>query len=517
MNNTHIPPIAVGGTGSRRALVLAGGGMRVAYQAGVVKALYDEGLRFSHADGASGGTINLAALLSGESPDALCRRWRALCVADFAGLRPAQEYLHLANMPALGSAAAMESKIYPALGIDIDRVRAAAGIDASFNVCRFDDKTVVPMPQADLDLPRLVAAASLPIFLPSVKAAGSTWTDAVWIKDANLLACVERGARELWLVWCIGNTPVYRNGAFNQYVHMIEISALGALHGELAAIADINRRIALGETVLGHDEPVVVHIVKPPVPLPLDPDFFSGRIDAATLIDMGYRDARRTLINRQPAPLGPGATAMREPGVGVGFRETMTGAFRLGETEPQQAAGSADRITMHATIHIEDIAAFVADPAHKAELTGHLDFAPWGMAIPAQSGVFGLFSPSGDPALTYMVYELGFRHEGRNYYLAGKKHVRLGAPWRLWKETTTLYTRLHAGLDATGEVIGAGILRLGVGELVRLLATVHATNGPTPRARAGAVWRFFRFFTSELIRTYVRRAPRARHETHVSS
>lgn len=506
----HQPPIAAGDAQVRRALVLAGGGMRVAYQAGAVKALFDEGLRFSHADGASGGTINLAALLSGVPPDELCDRWRSLPVAGFAAFRPTAEYLHMANMSALGSADGMIRKVYPALGISIDRVRAATGIDASFNVCRFDDKTVVALPQAELDLPRLVAAASLPIFLPAVQAQGATWTDAVWIKDANLMACVERGARELWLVWCIGNTPVYRDGAFNQYVHMIEMSALGALNGELAAIADINRRIAAGETVLGHREPIVLRMVKPEVPLPLDPDFFLGRIDAATLIDMGYRDARRTLRSGQAVPLDPAATAMREPGVGVGFRETMAGRFTLGAADPQAGAGDAGAalLSMHATIHIEDIAAFVADPQHRAGLTGHIDFAPWGMALPSQSGVFGLFSPSGDERLSYMVYELGFRHAGQDYYLAGKKHVRIGAPWRLWGETTTLYTTLHRGNDTSSEVVGAGVLRLGVPDLLRLLRTTHSTNAPAVGAGVGAVWHFFKFFASELIRIYLRRVPR---------
>lgn len=511
MSSIHHPPIAANDARQGRALVLAGGGMRVAYQAGAVKALFDEGLRFSHADGASGGTINLAALLSGLMPDELCDRWRALSVTDFAALRPAGEYLHVASMSALGSADGMAEKVYPALGIDLDRIRAATGIDASFNVCRFDDKTIVPLSQAELDIERLVAAASLPIFLPAVQAQGSTWTDAVWIKDANLLACVERGARELWLVWCIGNTPVYRQGAFNQYVHMIEISAIGALNAELSAIADINRRIAAGETVLGHREPIVVRVIKPEVPLPLDPDFFLGRIDAATLIDMGYRDARRTLNAQQPAPLDPSATAMREPGVGVGFRETMAGAFQLGATDPQDGAraGADTPLVMHATIHIEDIAAFVASPEHRAGLTGHVDFAPWGRSLPAQSGVFGLFSPSGDPALTYMVYELGLRHAGQDYYLAGKKHVRLGPPWRGWGETTTLYTTLHRGTDATGEVIGAGVLRLGISDLLKLLRTVHASNAPSARSAVAAVGRFFRFFLSELVRTYLRRAPRS--------
>jgi predicted acylesterase/phospholipase RssA len=506
---SHQPPIAAGEPGNTRALVLAGGGMRVAYQAGAIKALFDEGLRFSHADGASGGTINLAALMSGISPDDLCDRWRALPVTRFAATRPAAEYLHLTHMSALGSADGLTKHVYPALGVDIERIRAATGIQASFNVCRFDDKTVVPLPHAEIDEARLVAGASLPIFMPAVQAAGSMWTDAVWIKDANLLACVERGARELWLVWCIGNTPVYRGGAFNQYVHMIEMSAIGALNSELATIADINARIARGETVLGHDEPIVVHVIKPEVPLPLDPDFFFGRIDAATLIDMGYRDARRALQSGTSAPLNPSASAMREPGIGVSFRETMAGAFALDTTDPDAGAAAGTvagtALAMHATIHIEDIAAFVADPAHGAGLTGHIDFAPFGRAIPAESGKFGLFTPTDDPNLKYMVYELGFRHQGKSYYLAGRKHVRIGAPWKLWGETTTLYTTLHAGTDTSGPVVGAGLLRLGMAELLKLLTTVSASNAPTAGQSAGAVWQFFRFFTVGLVRTYLLR------------
>jgi hypothetical protein len=119
-----------------------------------------------------------------------------------------------------------------------------------------------------------------------------------------------------------------------------------------------------------------------------------------------------------------------------------------------------------------------------------------------------LFSPSGDPTLTYMVYELGFRHQGKSYYLAGKKHVHTGAPWQLWGETTTLYTLLHEGTAADGPVIGAGVLRLGVPDLFKLLATLHATNAPRSGRAAAAVWRFFKFFAAELIRTYLLRRPR---------
>jgi hypothetical protein len=130
------------------------------------------------------------------------------------------------------------------------------------------------------------------------------------------------------------------------------------------------------------------------------------------------------------------------------------------------------------------------------------------MGLPSESGVFGLFTPdSQDPELVYMVYEIGFRHEGKAYYLAGRKHVRLGSPLKLWGETTTLYTTLHRGSGPEDEVIGAGVLRLGVRELLRLLGTVRATQAPAEEDGARAIGRFFKFFTTELFRTYVQRTP----------
>lgn len=163
----------------------------------------------------------------------------------------------------------------------------------------------------------------------------------------------------------------------------------------------------------------------------------------------------------------------------------------------------------HATIHIDDVAAFIADPQHKADLTGHIDHPRFGSAIPAEAGVFALFAPSGDPALTYMVYELGFQRDGKRYYLAGKKRVRVGSPLMLWRDTTTLYRTLHAGTDARGEVLGSCVLRLNAAELFRLLGTLHATNAGNSRIAAGIVWRFFRFFAAELMRTDVRQRPLA--------
>src|SRR6266545_7256710 len=229
---------------NRRALILPGGGMRVAYQAGAVKALVDSGLRFSFADGASGGTMNLAALLSGIAPDDLCRRWRSLDVRAFVSPRPLTAYLRFPAMGAFGGFAGIRDKVFPHLGIDIGKVRGARSVQATFNVCDFDDKTAVAVPNAKLSLELLLAGISLPLATPPVRYEGRTYTDAVWIRDSNLMATVRAGANEIWVIWCIGNTPEFKDGVVEQYVHMIEMSALGALHEEFAEIAALNAAIA---------------------------------------------------------------------------------------------------------------------------------------------------------------------------------------------------------------------------------------------------------------------------------
>lgn len=140
-----------------RALVLPGGGTRVAYQAGAVKALHDKGLRFSVADGASGGTMNLAALLSGVSPDSLCERWRSLDPSWFVSWRRLNNYLRFPATGALGDFDGVKNKVFPHLGINVEAVRRSGSVRATFNVCDFDDKVVVAVANRELSIELLLA------------------------------------------------------------------------------------------------------------------------------------------------------------------------------------------------------------------------------------------------------------------------------------------------------------------------------------------------------------------------
>jgi hypothetical protein len=177
------------------------------------------------------------------TPDDLCRRWRDLDVTKFVAPRPLAAYLRFPAMGALGGFAGIRGTVFPHLGIDIDKIRRARTVAATFNVCDFDDKIVVAIPQDQMALPLLLAGISLPLVTPPVRYQEKTWTDAVWIRDCNLMATVRAGANEIWVIWCIGNTSQFKKGLLEQYVHMIEMAALGALHAEFSEIAALNAQI----------------------------------------------------------------------------------------------------------------------------------------------------------------------------------------------------------------------------------------------------------------------------------
>jgi predicted acylesterase/phospholipase RssA len=495
--------------GVRRSLIIAGGGMRVAYQAGALRALHEAELYFSHADGTSGGTINLAMLLSGLSAEDMCQRWSSLDVKDFASLVPLQQYLKVYDMLAMGDADGIIDKVFPHLGIDINKINAATGTQGTFNVCNYTTKTNEAISHDKINLDLLIAGISLPVFMPPVKVNEQLYTDSVWIKDANLLEAVKRGAEELWLIWCIGNIPSYHTGIFNQYVHMIELSANGGLFEEFDRITEINKGIVAGYSPYGQTSPIKLHIIKPQFALPLDPDLYLGKIDTATLISIGYSDTKAYLANLNDGGLlfTPAVTKMQEcKTVGISFRETMTGAFSLHATTAEEGASlgrkEGTELSLHGAINIRDLDEFMREPQHLGELLGSIDFPPFAMGIPAYSGRFNLFSPTENPQLKLMIYELGFEHNGQDYYLAGQKRVQDDPGFDLWSDTTTLFTTLHKGKDSKAPIVGAGILSLGIKDLVKLVSTMNVSNAASSKDKLRAYSRFGAFFMGELWDTY---------------
>lgn len=187
---------------------------------------------------------------------------------------------------------------------------------------------------------------------------------------------------------------------------------------------------------------------------------------------------------------------------GITFQETMQGWFALSSRDPvageQKGRHEGTKLAMHADVKIDDLDAFIAIREHGASLSGLIDFQPLGMGLRASSGLFQLFSPGPSDDSRRMVYELAFNADGAPYYIAGEKRVRNNAGVDLWRDTTTLYTLMHRGSDKSGEVVGAGILTLGVPQLLALVSTLKPSNGGDMSTIAA----FGTFFFGELWDVY---------------
>lgn len=183
---------------------------------------------------------------------------------------------------------------------------------------------------------------------------------------------------------------------------------------------------------------------------------------------------------------------------GITFRETMQGWFALGASTPEEGARlgerNGQRLAMHAEVGITDLDAFVSDRSQAGSLGGQIEYPPLGGPFVAPRGVFQLFTPDRNHQTRRMVYELAFEVQGIPHYLAGEKQVRDDPGFDLWSDTTTLFTYLHEGDSRQGPVVGAGILTLGVPQLLAMLRSMHATGG----GGLSAVARFGGFFFGQV-------------------
>jgi hypothetical protein len=80
--------------------------------------------------------------------------------------------------------------------------------------------------------------------------------------------------------------------------------------------------------------------------------------------------------------------------------------------------------------------------------------------------------------------------------------VRDDPGFDLWRDTTTLFTRLHDGSDTTAPILASGVLTLGMAELLRLVASMEVTNARSLGEKAVTLARFGRFFMGELWDSY---------------
>ncbi len=204
----------------------------------------------------------------------------------------------------------------------------------------------------------------------------------------------------------------------------------------------------------------------------------------------------------------------REGLTSVRFAEEMKGYVSFGERDHERGARegreTGTRLMFRLTIEVEDLDRFAADPRRAAVARGWVRCEALGGRLPVEGGAFNLLVDEAGSARKLMLYRLFFRDGvGHPLTLSGFKVVGRGSGVRLWRDTTTLYTRIvrgqvEEGDEPAAETVASGILRLRPPGFLRQLATFQA-DGDLPIARITAVGRFDALFLGGLWQVYGRR------------
>lgn len=506
-STAHLEQSSIHGHLGRRALVLAGGGLKVAYQAGVLQVLLDEaGLDFDLADGASGGALNLAMWCQGLTGHEIADKWRSYRPLD-AFSPNLRQWLRGPWGSSLLTFAGLRARILPAFGFDWHAIRTTTK-EATFDLFDLSRQELRSVSPAEMTEDRLLSAIALPMWFPPVRVDGDTYIDAVFATDANLEEMIRRGATELWVIWTVSTRGRWRAGFVAQYFLMIEAAANSRLRAVLDRIDQNNADLAAGRSGEFRRH-ITVRLLAAEVPAHYMLNLRQKTM--AHAVELGVRDARAwcarlgirtTPVQPSPHPR-PGLPLPKAPDA-LRFHEVMTGSVTCGSA----AESCAVRMSLDLDVVIRDVRNFMASPHHIAEVYGTLYCAAFGGQLAIRSGKCSLLAdaPAARGSEKHMTYDLRvFDAGGRALHLYGVKRIRRDARVALWTDTTTLATEVRD--EVTGHVLAAGVLRITLPGFVRQLTTFRA-SAATPAKRLGALAQFGGFFAEQLWQVYFRRQDR---------
>jgi predicted patatin/cPLA2 family phospholipase len=274
---------------TKRALIFAGGGQKVAFQAGVLQVWMDEAeIEFHLADGASGGLLNLAMWCQGMSGSEIADNWRKYNPLRGIDLNWKQLW-KLCWTASFLKLDRFRRNILTDWGLDWSKINSS-NKDATFNLYNFSQHKLELVTPKKLSEDLLISGVSLPTWFEPVKIGSDQYIDAVYVTDANLEAAIERGADELWVIWTVSDSGIWRNGLINHYFQIIEAAGNGSFNVVLQRIARNNEIIESG----GEGEfrrKIEVRLLKAEVPLHYLFNFSRKKMENA--VNLGVDTARK--------------------------------------------------------------------------------------------------------------------------------------------------------------------------------------------------------------------------------
>jgi NTE family protein len=278
-----------------KALVLSGGGVKGAYQAGALKYILSQGTNYDIFTGCSVGAINAAFLAQfeeGDEPDAgngLYQLWQHIGAKS---IYTPWAYGTLGLLPALWKGSLYSSD--PLRKLLTKTVKPACLKTSGKRlvvtaVSETTEETGV-WHESDADiLDGVMASAAFPGVLPAVAARGDMWMDGGVRENTPLANAIHAGATDIDIICCsplVPNTP--RADLVSRVAHTMEKLLNEAERADIDAAARNNLLVSRGLTP---DKRIVrLRVLRPEIHVASNSFDFRPEV-IERLLDLGYRDA----------------------------------------------------------------------------------------------------------------------------------------------------------------------------------------------------------------------------------
>lgn len=193
----------------KRALVLAGGGSRGAFQAGVWKYLSERGWKPDIICGTSVGAINAAAIISGLDAEKLIRLWTTQGhrqMYKLKGLPFLSQMVQRKRLTALFDTRKMQEVIAENLNVEVLQSNPTRLVISAVNILTGKPHFFT---NEDIRLEHILASSAMPVLFPWHEIEGTPFWDGGTMANIPLQPALDFGAKEILVVFLspVGHTP----------------------------------------------------------------------------------------------------------------------------------------------------------------------------------------------------------------------------------------------------------------------------------------------------------------------
>jgi choline dehydrogenase-like flavoprotein len=195
------------------------------------------------------------------------------------------------------------------------------------------------------------------------------------------------------------------------------------------------------------------------------------------------------------------------PGVGIRFREAMSGYVALGVKDPEQGAqagfGKDNNFAFDLDTRIPSLRAFLDAPTHQAQVVGGK--VTWAGRVAADTAVQGggsvVMYRNVTPDARRKAFDFTFAFKdqsGQFLTLVAEKRLSDDAGFDSAADLSTAFVKVMQN----GPAIAAGVTRVHVDELLKQLASIEVTGAANEAERLEARGDFFTFMNAQLSQVY---------------